>query len=74
MEIPVKRIILFITQMIIVFCVITASIANLTLDSNHREMWIAVLSSTLAHILKAPDFKKTSTETPENRRSIVHHV
>ena len=69
MEIWLKSIIIFITQMLTAFVVVIISLYNLSVHSNHRETWIAILSSTLAHILKVPDFIKISNENCEKNKT-----
>ena len=67
MEFCLKTIILFITQMIIVVSVIIVSLYNLSIQSEYRESWIAVLSSTLAYILQIPEFiRSNSTKNKSN--------
>lgn len=62
MEFCLKKIILFSTQMLIIFSVIVVSLYNLSAQTIHRETWIAVLSSTLAYILQIPEFIKNNED------------
>lgn len=61
----------FVTQMIVVIAVIAAAIVNLSISgSENREMWIALLSSTIGYILPAPKLKKPSNSRDDNHPSL----
>lgn len=74
MEMQLKSIIFFIIQTLTVFCVIIISLYNLSTDTVHRETWIAILSSTLAHILKVPDFIRINNENNENNVNKIKKI
>ena len=57
-----RREIVFLAQVLAVYTVVIASIYNLTVDTGHKELWIALLSSALGYMLPCPalDASKTS--------------
>ena len=53
-----SRNIVFYAQILIIVIVVVASIVNLSLNStNHTELWVAVLSTSLGAVLPSPKLK-----------------
>ena len=52
-ELPRGEIVFF-TQMLLIFTVITASIYNLTTRHEDKSLWITLLSSSLGYVLPSP--------------------
>ncbi len=48
---------LYISQIILVYIIVIASICNLSLGTEQRELWIALLGSSLGYILPNPSSK-----------------
>lgn len=57
-QLPKSEIVYF-CQMIVVFIIIVTSIANLSLQNDKSELWIALLSSAIGYALPNPTLKKT---------------
>lgn len=57
-QLPKSEIVYF-CQMIVVFVIIVTSIANLSLQNDKSELWIALLSSAIGYALPNPTLKKT---------------
>ena len=51
-------IILFAAQMIAVYIVISISLYNLTLNTENKELWISLLSSSVGYLLPSPVLSK----------------
>ena len=53
-----KSSVVFFCQVIVLFTVICASIFNLSTHSEHSELWVSLLSSSLGYLLPQPVIKK----------------
>lgn len=54
-----KNELVFFTQILLLYIVVLTSLANLTRDvSQHRDLWITLLSSCIGYILPHPSIKK----------------
>lgn len=49
--------IVFVSQMIVIFSVVVASIYNLTVTTTRPNLWVALLSSSLGYVLPNPKLK-----------------
>ncbi len=49
---------LFYVQTLMITVIIIASIVNLSIDSDNRQVWIAILSASYGNILPSPKFSK----------------
>ena len=52
-----KSVILFTVQMLLICVIVIASIINISLDDNNKEMWIVLLSSSIGYVLPNPKLK-----------------
>ena len=48
---------LYASQIILVYIIVIASICNLSIGTEQRELWIALLSSSLGYLLPNPSSK-----------------
>lgn len=56
----INRNLVFYAQILIIVIVVVASIVNLSLNSTqHTELWVAVLSTSLGAVLPSPKLKHT---------------
>ena len=55
-----KSAVVYITQMLIILGVVIASIVNLSITNDNKEMWISLLCSTIGYILPSPKLRKSS--------------
>lgn len=62
-EIPRDEIVFF-SQVIISYIVITTCIINLSLKNGDSNLWTALLSCTLGYLLPAPSLHSIKTPTP----------
>ena len=46
--------IVFVCQITLVFCVVVASIYNLTTERGDRDLWVALLSSCIGYVIPNP--------------------
>lgn len=53
-----KNELVFFTQILLLYIVVLTSLANLTRDVSHRDLWITLLSSCIGYILPHPSIKK----------------
>ena len=51
--------IIFIAQIIVVYIVVIACIINLSLKTEHHDLWVTLLGTSLGYILPAPSITKT---------------
>ena len=56
-KLPKSEIVYF-TQIVVLFTVIAISLYNLTSNTESRELWISLMSSSLGYILPSPKIKK----------------
>ena len=63
-----KSVILFTVQMLLICVMVIASIINISLDDNNKEMWIVLLPSSKGYVLPNPKLKhvKTSSSVQED--------
>ena len=55
-KLPINEIV-FICQVLVVYSIIIASIYNLSIGTNERELWIKLLSSAVGYLLPNPVLK-----------------
>jgi len=58
-----KSEIVYFCQMTVVFVIILTSIANLSLQNDKSELWIALLSSAIGYALPSPSLKTPVVRT-----------
>ena len=49
----------YVSQIIVIYAIIATSIVHLSLQSENRELWLILLSSSLGYILPSPGLKFT---------------
>ena len=54
--------IVFICQVIAIYAIISASIYNLSVDSDQTSLWVSLLSSCLGYPLPSPTINKEKNE------------
>ena len=54
--------IVFICQVIAIYAIITASIYNLSVDSDKTSLWVSLLSNCLGYLLPSPTINKEKNE------------
>ena len=54
--------IVFISQVIAIYAIISASIYNLSVDSEQTSLWVSLLSSCLGYLLPSPTINKEKNE------------
>ena len=54
--------IVFICQVIAIYAIISASIYNLSVDSDQSSLWVSLLSSCLGYLLPNPTINKEKNE------------
>ena len=52
------------SQIIVIYAIIATSIVHLSIQSQDREMWLVLLSSSLGYILPSPGLKFTKQKQP----------
>ena len=58
-----KCVILFTVQMLLLFVIVIASIINISLNDNNKEMWIGLLSSSKGYVLLNSKLKHVKTNS-----------
>ena len=53
---------MFICQVIAIYAIISASIYNLSVDSDQTSLWVSLLSSCLGYLLPSPTINKEKNE------------
>ena len=53
---------MFICQVIAICAIISASIYNLSVDSDQTSLWVSLLSSCLGYLLPSPTINKEKNE------------
>lgn len=61
-----KTQIVFFCQIFVVYCVIGAAIANLSLQQGDKQLWTILLSSCIGYLLPNPSLKFSSNGNPGN--------
>lgn len=58
------------TQIVLVYGIVIASIAHLSLQSPDKELWLVLLSSSLGYILPSPGlkFKKIGLDETDSKK------
>ena len=56
-----KHLLIFISQILILYIVIAVCLVNLTRGSTNSNLWTALLSSSIGYILPNPKFKRKNT-------------
>ena len=51
--------IVFIAQILVIYTVVAVSLFNLTQDGDNKNVWIALLSSSLGYLLPAPSIRRS---------------
>ena len=54
----------YISQIIVIYAIIATSIVHLSIQSQDRELWLILLSSSLGYILPSPGLKFTKQKQP----------
>ena len=54
----------YISQIIDIYAIIATSIVHLSIQSQDRELWLILLSSSLGYILPSPGLKFTKQKQP----------
>ena len=54
----------YISQIIVLYAIIATSIVHLSIQSQDRELWLILLSSSLGYILPSPGLKFTKQKKP----------
>ena len=54
----------YISQIIVIYAIIATSIVHLSIQSQDRELWLILLSSSLGYILPLPGLKFTKQKQP----------
>ena len=54
----------YISQIIVIYAIIATSIVHLSIQSQNRELWLILLSSSLGYILPSPGLKFTKQKQP----------
>lgn len=52
-----KNTLIFLSQIIIIYFIIIASIIQLSLQSSDKDLWLILLSTSLGYILPSPNLK-----------------
>ena len=47
----------YVSQIIVIYAIIATSIVHLSIQSDNRELWLILLSSSLGYILPSPGLK-----------------
>lgn len=47
----------YMSQIVVIYAIIATSIVHLSLQSDNRELWLILLSSSLGYILPSPGLK-----------------
>ena len=68
-----KTQIVFFCQIFVVYCVIGAAIANLSLQQGDKQLWTILLSSCIGYLLPSPSLKYSSNGN-NNKGSLVSNV
>ncbi len=69
-----KTQIVFFCQIFVVYCVIGAAIANLSLQQGDKQLWTILLSSCIGYLLPNPSLKFSSNGSNTNNGSLVSNV
>ena len=59
----------YISQIIVIYAIIATSIVHLSIQSQDRELWLILLSSSLGYILPSPGLKFSKQKQSEFKQS-----
>ena len=59
----------YISQIIVIYAIIATSIVHLSIQSQDRELWLILLSSSLGYILPSPGLKVSKQKQSEFKQS-----
>ena len=64
-DIPKSEIVYF-AQVVLVYCIVFASLLNLSIGTENNTLWIALLSSSVGYILPQPTLKRHGVFLPHS--------
>ena len=61
----------YISQIIVIYAIIATSIVHLSIQSQDRELWLILLSSSLGYILPSPGLKFSKQKQSDFEQDLI---